>query len=102
MKQVDFQSMSLDELWSLHENIRALLVERVEAELQTLQSRLTAITLSSGRERRPYPQVKPKFRNPENPLETWTGRGLQPKWVRDLLAAGMRIDDMRIAEAPKR
>lgn len=25
--------------------------------------------------------VKPKYRNPENPDQTWTGRGIAPKWI---------------------
>jgi DNA-binding protein H-NS len=98
MEHVDFKSISVHELWSLHENIRTLLVEKVEAELQTLQTRLSKIT--SARERRPYPRLKPKFRNPEDPLETWSGRGHQPKWVRNLVAAGTRIDELRIIEGP--
>ena len=89
MQRVDFQSMSLAELWSAHENVHALLVEKIEAELHAVQGRLARV-------RRPYRQVRPKFRNPENPSETWGGRGHQPKWVRDLLAAGMSIDEFRV------
>lgn len=29
--------------------------------------------------------VPPKYRNPDNPAETWTGRGRQPKWVQEAL-----------------
>src|SRR5437660_12270914 len=38
--------------------------------------------------RRPYAKVHPKFRNPGPPHQTWSGRGHQPRWVRELLAAG--------------
>ncbi|PHM21878.1 MAG: histone family protein nucleoid-structuring protein H-NS [Curvibacter sp. PD_MW3] len=34
-------------------------------------------------------KVAPKFRNPANPAQTWTGRGISPKWVADLKAAGL-------------
>jgi DNA-binding protein H-NS len=48
-------------------------------------------------ERRPYPKVHPKFRNPKPLHQTWSGRGLQPRWVRGLLAVGsITIDDLRI------
>src|SRR4051812_16548556 len=29
--------------------------------------------------------VRPKYRNPDNPAETWAGRGRKPKWVQDRL-----------------
>jgi DNA-binding protein H-NS len=33
-------------------------------------------------------KVAPKYRNPENADETWTGRGRPPRWVLDAEAAG--------------
>ncbi|RWR25413.1 H-NS histone family protein [Sinirhodobacter populi] len=38
----------------------------------------------------------PKYAHPENPAITWTGRGRQPGWVRDALAAGRSLDDFLI------
>jgi len=38
----------------------------------------------------------PVYRNPSNSAETWTGRGRQPKWVRDALASGARLEALRI------
>ena len=48
---------------------------------------------SDGRKR----EVAPKFRNPDNPAETWAGRGRKPKWVEEKLAAGRQLDDLRIS-----
>ena len=33
-------------------------------------------------------KVAPKYRNPSNPEQTWTGRGVAPTWVQALKAAG--------------
>jgi DNA-binding protein H-NS len=48
-------------------------------------------------------KVAPKYRNPANHAETWTGRGVSPKWVAELKAAGT-LDSALIAapaaEAP--
>jgi len=38
----------------------------------------------------------PVYRNPSNSAETWSGRGRQPKWVRDALARGKRLEDLAI------
>jgi DNA-binding protein H-NS len=40
--------------------------------------------------------VAPKYRNPDNPSQTWAGRGLKPRWMTDALAAGRRLDDFLI------
>ncbi len=41
-------------------------------------------------------KVAPKYRNPENPEQTWTGRGRAPKWVEAHIAAGGSKDDLAI------
>ena len=41
-------------------------------------------------------KVAPKYRNPDNKQETWTGRGRQPKWVVAILKAGKKLEDIRI------
>ncbi|MFV0332628.1 MAG: H-NS family nucleoid-associated regulatory protein [Tropicimonas sp.] len=33
----------------------------------------------------------PKYRHPENPSATWTGRGRKPQWIRDAESAGIDI-----------
>lgn len=40
-------------------------------------------------------KVAPKYRNPAT-NETWTGRGLQPKWVASALASGKKLEDFAI------
>ena len=38
----------------------------------------------------------PKYRHPENPNVTWTGRGRRPKWVAEHIAAGKPIEALEI------
>lgn len=42
-------------------------------------------------------KVAPKYQNPVDASQTWTGRGRQPRWVVDALAAGTTLDSLRIA-----
>jgi DNA-binding protein H-NS len=37
-----------------------------------------------------------KYANPADPTQTWTGRGRQPNWVKDALAAGKSLESMAI------
>jgi DNA-binding protein H-NS len=41
-------------------------------------------------------KVKPKYRNPEDRSEKWTGRGRQPLWVVAALKSGKKLDDFLI------
>jgi DNA-binding protein H-NS len=43
-------------------------------------------------------KVAPKYRNPANPEQTWTGRGVSPTWIQALKAAGT-LDSALIAQA---
>ena len=43
-------------------------------------------------------KVAPKYRNPANPEQTWTGRGVSPTWVQALKAAGT-LDSALIAQS---
>ena len=42
--------------------------------------------------------VKPVYRNPDVPSETWAGRGKPPHWLKAKLDAGAKVDDFRIAK----
>lgn len=42
------------------------------------------------------PKKEPKYVNPHNPEQTWTGHGRQPQWVKDHLAAGGSLQDLLI------
>ena len=44
-------------------------------------------------------KVAPKYRNPANPDQTWTGRGVSPAWVQALKAAGT-LDSALIVQTP--
>jgi DNA-binding protein H-NS len=104
MKPHDLESMSTEELWSLHELVALVLARKISAEKARLDQRLRQLDLGDtphrvdemSSSRRPYPQVFPKYRNPAKPSETWAGRGKQPGWLTAQLRSGKRLDDFRI------
>jgi DNA-binding protein H-NS len=104
----DLKLMPVDELWALHLEITDVLTRRISAEKGKLEQRLQQLQsggVSSGnarRERRPYPQVFPKYRNPAKPAETWAGRGKQPRWLTAQLRSGKKLDDFRIQPSANR
>ena len=109
MKECDLNSMSVDELWTLHEETVAALADKIIAEKATLEQRLHELGQDGklgpkklNHARRPYPQVFPKYRNPAAPAETWAGRGKQPRWLTAQLRSGKKLDDFRIQPGSQR
>ena len=97
--------MSVDELWSLHLAITKVLAEKISSEKEKLERRLVQLQASGDwpkRDRRPYPRVFPKYRNPAKPEETWAGRGKQPRWLTDQLRSGKNLEDFRITSSADR
>ena len=102
MKDIDLDKMPHDALWDLHQRIVEVLSRRLEDETRKLQKQLDELGRKSGGfpneflQRRPYPKVQPKFRNPDNPSETWSGRGKMPRWLVLLVASGRNRDEFRV------
>lgn len=42
------------------------------------------------------PKGVAKYANPADTNQTWTGRGRQPNWIKDALAAGKSLDEFAI------
>jgi DNA-binding protein H-NS len=106
---MNLKSMSIDALVGLRGKIDAVLGSKVADERKTLESELAKLTrFESGGARGKSAigrgargKVAPKYRNPENPIETWAGRGLKPRWLSAAIKSGKKLDDFRIAGAGK-
>ena len=115
-KKIDLDGMSTDEMWQLHTEIGRLLSVRLTSEKRELEKRLARlrrdnemprteavlVERSPPRERRRYPRVLPKYRNPDEPSETWSGRGKQPRWLTKALKTGHTIEEFVIGNAGSR
>ena len=109
MNPHELKSMSVDELWSLHELVVSVLARKISSAQAGLEQRLRELghnTADSVKKvshaRRRYPQVFPKYRNPAKPSETWAGRGKQPRWLTAQLRSGKKLDDFRIQPSSDR
>jgi DNA-binding protein H-NS len=114
-KKLDLEAMGFDELWLLHEELTKVLTEKITKEKLELERRLAQLnranpiaeaedpsaTPPTGRHRRKYPKVLPKYSNPSVPTETWSGRGKQPRWLVAALRAGHKLEDFLIARPEK-
>ena len=86
--------MPVNTLWALREKLDAMLASKLRSERQELERRLARLGGGSQKIRRPYPKVRAKYCNPGNPSETWSGRGLKPKWFAAQLEIGRTAEDL--------
>jgi DNA-binding protein H-NS len=106
---MNLKSMSIDMLSKLREQVDAILGSKVMEERRSVHDqlgkleRLTSSGLQiKGRRGGARGAVAPKYRNPENPAETWAGRGLKPRWLAAALKTGKKLEDFSIAAAGKK
>ena len=85
--------------------VRRKLEQQAKAEGYTIEELFgtsgatAAAPRSTGRvakKARKLGKVPPKYRNPDNPQETWTGRGRQPRWLAALTAEGRQVEEFLI------
>jgi DNA-binding protein H-NS len=105
----NLKTMSVDKLTKLREQVNAILGAKVAEERRTLEERLGELgrlTAGGSGSRRngagARGAVAPKYRNPDNPAETWAGRGLKPRWLAAALQAGNKLEDFSIEATRKK
>ena len=99
IRKANFASMSVDELWEMHGEISKLLEAKMLAEKKMLERRLDSLHPAKTdrlNAHRRYPPGVPKFANPDDPSQVWSGRGKQPQWVTEKLASGLTLEDLSI------
>lgn len=104
MASIDLSNMTDDELKDLEEEIRRERQKRENARRREAEKKirelaaaagLTVEIISSGRKGRAAPAPRPpKYRNPDDPSQTWSGRGKRPAWFKEAIEKGMKPEDM--------
>lgn len=86
---MDLTMKTTDELLVQAKEIEAELLKRLDEELAKLDARRsqllamkpTAKPEEPTKKKRGQSTLPPKYRNPAEPTQTWTGRGKPPAWV---------------------
>lgn len=106
--EIDVDSMSLDDLRTLRSQIdraissyetrrRKEAMAALERTAREMGFNLSELTGAAGRGRRsggPAGEGRPKYAHPDDPNQTWSGRGRRPRWVTEQIGAGKSLEDL--------
>ena len=104
LPKIDFKKLSDAELKGLIADAQSEIEARAEVQRQAAIDQIKTIAaeaglsladLAKGAKRGRAPAAA-KYRNPDNPDQTWSGRGKKPKWVVAALSAGKALSDLAI------
>lgn len=101
---MDLSNMSLGDLRNLQEQIKQEMKKREQQEVQKAREQILAIAQSVGvplkdlitTSRGKAGSVAVRYRHPDNANQQWTGRGRQPKWVKEWVEGGKSLDKLRV------
>lgn len=101
---MDLSNMSVGDLRNLQEQIKAEMKKREHQEVAKAREQILAIAQSVGvplkdliaNGARKTGTVAVRYRHPNNATQQWTGRGRQPKWVKEWVDGGKSMDALRV------
>lgn len=109
MAQNDLSGYNLSELKGLQHDIGKEIKGREQQDVKKAREQILAIAQEAGisvaellakptgkAQNNNGQKVKPKYQNPADSLQTWTGRGRQPRWIAEGIANGKALDDFGI------
>lgn len=71
-------------------------VSQLAKELDVSTDELMQKIVSKSVTGRSRAKIPPKYRDPDNPSNEWTGRGQKPVWLREKLEQGRSLEDFLI------
>ncbi|WP_299610144.1 H-NS histone family protein [uncultured Tateyamaria sp.] len=104
---IKLDKMSRKELEALRSDVDEAIVQRRKTEKQDALAAaqkaaaqfgfsLDELTGKKGGRGAKATSAEPKYMNPDNPTQTWTGKGRQPNWFKAAVDAGTPAEKMEI------
>ena len=97
-----FENLSLDELLEAQKQLQEKLQAEKHNAIAEIAERMKLMGISIAdiqgffNHTKPVSSSKPKYRNPDNPDETWTGKGKPPNWFKTAIKKGKEKESMLI------
>lgn len=92
----DIQGRVNKAIATYEERKRKEVFAELEAKAKEMGYSLTELLGTAPARGAKRPNGEPKFANPENPSDTWSGRGRKPRWFIEAIAAGREESEMLV------
>jgi len=102
MADINLKDLPTHELQQLANDIQWEMEHRRNEEIKQTAAQMKAMAAQMGMTVEQVLRIKTrqktpvKYRNPEEPEQTWTGRGKRPGWLRDAINAGRDLEEFRV------
>ncbi|WP_022952814.1 H-NS family nucleoid-associated regulatory protein [Leucothrix mucor] len=105
MSTIDYSTLSHSQLVQMLKEIPVEIKKREKVAKRDLIRKIEQLAEESGfsldevmatTSKPSTKKAAPKYANPENAEQTWTGRGRKPHWVLDALETGKTLEDLAI------
>ena len=102
---LDLESLSLEELRQLRNKLDKAIAnfetrkrrDAISAIEEAARSHGYSLTeLTGAKITRRSGRVPPRYVNPDNPEQTWIGRGRRPHWIQVALDSGKSLKDLEV------
>jgi len=104
---IDLGAYSINDLHKLAERVQQEIQHKQQTQILELRQRMEEMAGHLGmtpedvlsfdaRKKTSKIPAKPKYRNPDNPEQTWSGRGKRPHWLREAVEQGTDIKEFEI------
>lgn len=103
--KINLEKMTLPELKDLRKKLDKAIAGYEErrrqeaiaaAEAAAREKGFSLSELAGNVKKSRKPVTSAKFRNPDDPQQTWSGRGRQPAWFKEALASGKTEEELLV------
>jgi DNA-binding protein H-NS len=96
----DIEALPFDQLRTLHREIGALIAQRRHHELEQIKQRIallgfTTLDLNPPKQKKASGGTA-RYRDPDDPSQTYNGKGKYPAWLAEKLDAGHKIEEFKV------
>lgn len=107
--QSDLDGLTEEELGAMIEDAQRILKHKQESKRREVMSQIKELASKIGvnveisdtaaprkvAARQGY-KVPAKYQNPKNLTQQWSGRGMMPKWLRELVDQGRTLEEFKV------
>src|ERR1044071_2010023 len=108
MADINLSQLSVPELLTLGKDIEGEIQRRKVEDRKKVLTQMKELAASVGmtveevlsgsddEKAKTKKQTEPKYRDPDNPKQSWGGKGPKPRWLNQALEAGAKLEDFEV------